>query len=226
MTAPEQDMLAESDEDLLVWMGWRADQAESAKAACSQFYTRHVEYLFRRLAKHREALGEHEIEDIVIEAFKKAYEKAGTYRPIGGVGGADRDAARRNVRAWLGGIAHNLVVDQLRRPDRALRLVGEWEPLEESIRPLGDGEFTPEHRRLHEALATLSQKERRVLEVTTQFLAPGEKHQRLPSGVAEDLAKSLDTTVDNIRQLRKRALDKLRVYMEQARQPIKQEGVV
>jgi DNA-directed RNA polymerase sigma subunit (sigma70/sigma32) len=117
-------------------------------------------------------------------------------------------------------------MDQLRRPDRALRLVGEWEPLEESIRPLGDGGFTPEHRLLHEALATLSEKERRVLEVTTQFSAPGEQHQRLPSGIAQDLAKALDTTVDNIRQIRKRALDKLRAYMGKAPQLAKQEGVV
>jgi RNA polymerase sigma factor (sigma-70 family) len=222
MAAPDHDIRAESDEDLLVWMSWRVDQTQTAKAACTELYARHVEYLFRRLAKHREAIGEHEIEDIVIESFKKAYEKARTYQPVGG---SNRDIARRNVRAWLGTIAHNLVMDQLRRPDRALRLVGEWEPLEESIRPLGDGEFTPEHRLLHEALATLSENERRVLEVTTQFMAPGEKHQRLPSGIAEDLAKSLHTTVDNIRQLRKRALDKLRMYMERARRPIKQEGV-
>ncbi len=223
MTAPDDDLQAESDEDLLLWMSWRTDQPEAAKAACTEFYNRHVGYLFRRLAKHRDSIGEHEIEDIVIEAFKRAYEKAATYEPVGT---SDRDVPRRNVRAWLGTIAHNLVMDQLRRPDSGLRLVGEWEPLEESIRPLGDGDFTPEHQLLHEALATLSANERRVLEVTTQFSAPGEKHQRLPNGVAQDLAKSLETSVDNIRQLRKRALAKLRAYMEKAKQPAQEEDVV
>lgn len=219
MGSPNHDVRAEKDEDLLVLMSWQTEHPDLARAACGEFYSRHVEYLYARLRKHRESVGEHGVEDLVMDAFKRAYEKAHTYSPIKS---SDPDAARRNVRAWLGTIASRLLQDQLRRPDSALKLVGDWESDEPLASNAAEASGGAEDQLIGKALATLTLNERRVVDVTMQYYAPGEKHQRLPSGVAEDLAASLDTSVENLRQLRKRAFDKLRDYVAKSRQAAEQ----
>lgn len=203
-------------------MSWQGDDQERAKAACGEFYERHSEYLYRRLAKHIPSIGEHAVEDLVMDAFKRAFEKAVTYVPLKD---ADPIAGRRNVRAWLGKIAHNLFQDYLRRPDARLKLVREWEPYEQKLVADSDLSSGSDDELLHLALATLAPDERRVVDMTMQHLAPGEKHQRLPNGVAEELAKSLDTTTDNVRQLRRRAYQKIREYFASARKTAEPRSV-
>jgi RNA polymerase sigma factor (sigma-70 family) len=67
---------------------------------------------------------------------------------------------------------------------------------------------------LDEAIDSLSEKEQRVLRTTFQYYQPGKQHQRLPNDVAEDLAKELGTTSDNVRQIRHRALEKIKEYIK------------
>ena len=69
-------------------------------------------------------------------------------------------------------------------------------------------------RLLDEAINNLSEKKQHVLRVTYQYNQPGRKHQRLPNHVAEEVAKTLNTTSDNIRQLRRRALREVNQYIK------------
>jgi hypothetical protein len=52
-----------------------------------------------------------------------------------------------------------------------------------------------------------------VVQVTAQWYQPDRDHQRLPNDVAADLAASLQTTPENIRQIRRRALKKIEAHL-------------
>jgi hypothetical protein len=52
-----------------------------------------------------------------------------------------------------------------------------------------------------------------VLRVTFQWYEPGREHQRLPNDVAADLADTLQTTPENLRQIRRRALRKIKAHL-------------
>jgi RNA polymerase sigma factor (sigma-70 family) len=223
MPFPDQDFRGESDEDLLVYMSLLPDDPDVARAACEEFYNRHSRYILAVIGRaHREMLGDQTVEDLVMETFRRVYEKAHTYKACGAM---DANGARRNVLAWVGAIAHNACADHYRHPDSGLQLVDDWEPVETLIVPTKVAGLSPNLQLVHEALATLSDRDRTVLLVTMQYYDPTRPHQRLPNEVAADLAKSFDTTQENIRKVRERALARLRKQIETAKQkdPVRSE---
>jgi DNA-directed RNA polymerase sigma subunit (sigma70/sigma32) len=46
------------------------------------------------------------------------------------------------------------------------------------------------------------------------YFRAGEEHQRLPNEVSAELARRWDTTSENVRAIRSRALKKLRSYLQ------------
>jgi DNA-directed RNA polymerase sigma subunit (sigma70/sigma32) len=74
---------------------------------------------------------------------------------------------------------------------------------------------------IREALATLSERERHVLRVTADWYQPDRVHQRVSKSEMSALARQLQTTAVNIRQIRKRAIDKIRDYIRSHEQPRK-----
>ena len=80
-----------------------------------------------------------------------------------------------------------------------------------------DKEFLWHHMKDHSVFAD---KEQMVIRVTFQWYRPGKPHQRLPNDVVADLAETLQTTSENLRQIRRRALIKIREFLlEQPRTP-------
>ena len=65
-----------------------------------------------------------------------------------------------------------------------------------------------------EALDTLSEKERDVLIVWAEYYRFGNKYQRLPDDISSSLAGRWNTTPENVRQIRKRAIDKIKKHVE------------
>lgn len=217
MPLPDQDVRAECDEDLLVYMSWRSDHPELAQAACGEFYERHKLYLYAVILRsHGRSLGREGVSDLTTETFIRVFERAQTYKPCDS---ADVDVQRQNVRAWVGAIANNLCLDHFRDPDTRLVLVDEWA---EDTEPTHRGEeeerieFSDELRLIHEAMATLTDREQEVLRVTMAYRKNDGSQERLPNDVAEDLARSFDTTGANIRKIRERAMKKVREFVEAA----------
>ena len=215
---PAQDARAEpadeSDADLLIYMSMADDDAAGARAAWEEFYRRHCAYLYAVcLRAYGDLLGgEPGAADLVAEAFMRAYEHADTF-DAGGV--ADGDALRRQVRAWLGRIAHRLAQTVLRGRGRLpTRLLehDQWQQIAEGER--GDPADSPRARLAREALLSLTEREQMVLCATFQWYQPGQEHQRLPNDVAADLSETLQTTPENLRQVRRRALRKVRAYID------------
>jgi RNA polymerase sigma factor (sigma-70 family) len=202
----------DSDTDLLTYMSWRETDAANARAAGGAFYDRHLRYVFVvcRNAAQRYFLGDDCVDDLVSETFQRVYEHAGMFT-TGGI--TDVDQLRMRVRSWLGAIARNVVNDELRgrqttpernlSPDAWLRRPQEVAPDESALALLVS-------RSLEEAL---DDREREVIRVTYQGYKPGAEHQRLSNEDVAALAKSLQTTPDNLRKIRRNALLKIQTYV-------------
>lgn len=224
MPAPVHDFHAEGDEDLLAWMSMRDEEPELAQAGCDEFYQRHLNYVYTVVRRAFQTLvGEAAVDDLVSDTFGRVFERAGTYTPCGA---PDANGKRQNVLAWVGKIALNVGADYLRDPNTRLEFVDDWEPVEPQMVSRDGGTLSIEAQWAGEALESLPVRERTILLATLQHYVVGAENQRLPNGVAEDLARTYQTTPVNIRQIRKRALAKVRKYVEDARlkAPVRSEA--
>ena len=211
----------ETDADLLVYMAMASDDPPVAREAWDVFYRRHVGYLYAvcRRSYARWLGGEAGVGDLVADTFKRAFEHAGTFDAEGVT---DADRLRRRVRAWLGRIAQRLMQTALREAGRLPLRYAEPENWAELAPEPVDGpggetgeSVGPEVAAAREAMALLTEAEQTVLRVTLQWYRPERDHQRLPNDVAEDLARTLGTTPENLRQIRRRALRKVKQHVEE-----------
>jgi RNA polymerase sigma factor (sigma-70 family) len=199
----------ESDGDLLVYMTMAEEDPPTARAAWEEFYRRHAEYLYAVCVRAYGPLlgGQAGVCDLVADTFRRAYEKADKFDAQGI---SDPERLRRRTRAWLGRIAQRLAQTVLRgrhRMPTAFLEPEQWRQV--AGPPRSEGASSDEVRRVQEALLSLSEREQLVLRVTLQWYDPGRVHQRLPNEVAADVARTLRTTPENLRQIRRRALKKV-----------------
>jgi len=208
----------ETDADLLVCMSLGTDDPAASRSAWEEFYSRHARYLYAVSLRAYAALlgGEAGVCDLVADTFRRAYEHAGTFD---GGGVTDPERQRLRTRTWLGRIAQRLAQSTLRGQSRTpMRFLdqGEWQNVAQPRPRAADDAARTE--RVREALMALSERERLVLRVTLQWYRPGEEHQRLPNDIAADLAHTLQTTPENLRQIRRRAMRKVAARLTEARQ--------
>jgi RNA polymerase sigma factor (sigma-70 family) len=183
-----------------------------ARAAQSQFYRRHVSYLYAAVSKHLSsllALSRQSAEDLVHDTFERAFARAETFSRDGIV---DPERLRRRARAWLARIAHNLLANTLAAPAELPDSVDEDTLI--AVEPPSEASCSRELDRLTRALDALSEREQDVLRVSALYLRVGEPHQRLPNAVAAELASRWQTTSDNVRAIRSRAMKKLREHLD------------
>jgi RNA polymerase sigma factor (sigma-70 family) len=207
----------ERDEDLLLLMAWKAEDPEEANAAFTRFYQRHVRYLYAHcLRAYADDLGHDGVEDLVHRTFWRAFEKAATFTPMNG-----EDATGRRARAWLGRIAQRLMLTEKKRDKRRIQLVtGSCDVVDNCPdRYVAYRELTREEdvvrRGMNEAL---SERERLVLESYASYYDPESEQQYPPDDVVGELCELLQTTKENIRQIRCRALRKLKNFITSQQQ--------
>jgi RNA polymerase sigma factor (sigma-70 family) len=203
----------DSDEDLLFFMGMKDEDPFNAKQAWAEFYSRHVEYLHRAcLYAYGNTLGEPGVEDLVHNTFIRAYERASTFQASDQKGNPDSE--RAHVRAWLGKIAENLLRDSFRRTCTLTLVTDDELDLENSRNePRHSEESSTEIQGMAEALSTLTEKEQDILRLTALWYRPG-KELRIPPDELQKLASVYSTTAVTIRQIRKRAIEKVKTYIE------------
>lgn len=202
-----------SDGELLGVVARRTEDPARARAAEATFYARHVRYLYGVLLRHKRNLlyvAGMSAEDLVQETFHRAFDRARTFEADTTL---DEDRQRQRVCAWLGRIATNLLVDQLERHREVsaspyLEQVG-CAGLDEELPP----SQSPMARLVADGLDQLTERERDVLRVSALYYRAGD-HQRLPNDVSAELAGRWDTTNENIRAIRVRAMKKLKAYVE------------
>ena len=203
------DLRHENDEDLLIYMSMRADDPAVARAAWAEFFRRHAKYLYRRCRRFtKNVLDEAGTNDLVQETLIRAYDRAGTFN---GAGIKDTQRLERRTRAWLGRIALNIFRDILRdREGRREVPLDENDPAPEP-EPRQTSLTSARRQLIDEAIDSLSEREQIVLRTVFQYFEPG---KNLPRPVIEDLANSLKTTSDNLRQIKSRALRKINQYIK------------
>jgi len=202
----------DSDADLLGYMSLAADDPAGAKAAWAEFYRRHVRYLYAVCLRAYGPLlgGEAGVADLVAETFKRVYEHADKFDAVGLT---DPDQLRLRTRAWLGRIAQRLAQTALRGRSRMPTKLFDhdyWQSVSQQDVPAGDSKTSG---RVRAAIESLDEREQIVIRTTFQWYQPDKQHQRLPNDVAADLAANLATTPENLRQIRRRAMRKIREYL-------------
>ena len=202
---------AASDAVLLTLMAQRHTDAATARLAWEEFYHRHCAYLYN-VACRVGIVNASDCYDLVHETFLRVFEKANTFK---GDGTTDSAQSRRQVRAWIGRIAHNIFQDMLRRlkGDRAaaIRLQDDAKIRPQAVGP--DDPPSPVLQAILQAIDSLSEREQEIIRVTWQYYTPGQKQQRLPHDVVARLARDLNTTPENLRKIRQRAVRKIKAML-------------
>ena len=204
---------------LLAVMARAAEDQDRADAAWKIFYVRYGGWLWWKCRQAALALGgETWVDDIFLETMEAVYLKAGKFRVAPDSTAEDTEAL---LKGWLGTITNNKLQRRLEgRRDEVTVSEEQWMRLNPVREKQADVEAetggpSPEQKAFSEAFASLSEREQTVLRVTFQYHRFGSEFQRLSNEVTKDLASQLGTTPENLRAIRKRALDKLRARFPQ-----------
>ena len=216
------DLSNASDDRLLALMGQKNDRY-GFEAAWVEFHRRHSAYLYRVCLKACRHGDRHEgARDLANATFKRVLEAKARFAPPDGV---TAEVMSRLVRAWLGRIATRLAADEARVGcvEEPIHLGHEeWQDIRE--RPEGAAsQSTPEvYRILSEEL---DEREQDVIRTSFMAYDPDRENQKRSTDDVQTLAAKWNTTPENIRQIRKRALDKLRKAIPARRSVASGEGV-
>lgn len=217
--AHENGLDTECDEDLLVFMSLRDDDPATAKAAWAVFHTRHVRFVYgqcwRVFYQHlRGRYDNHAIremaKDFVADVMVKVHNRAETFKLEGS---REPEQMRRQVRAWIGTIARNMVRSWLSSGQYESG-VGGLEGLDGSIEEDGENVPNPVQECVRRLIDSLPDKERAVLLTYLQFLDPKTGTGRLPNEESKQLAERLGLTTASLRQIKRRVMQRLKPEIE------------
>ncbi len=189
------------------------DHADAiARNAFGEFYQRHVTWLYRRLCRPC-AFGRlnsmDAVKDVVQDTLYSDYKGAPTFDPKRLT---DPRRLEGLVRGWLGGIANRVIADMLRHSEPDVMEPARLES-RRAVWPNANPESASESpvvKALQEELEKLSPLQKDILATAELYYKPDTTYQRLPNGVAIELAEKHGTSLDNIRQVRRRTLANLR----------------
>ena len=204
--------LATASDGHLLWLMGRKEDTDLARAAWGAFYSRHVTFLYGVCSRaYARQLGTHGVEDLVAETFRRVYTHGALTYQSDVLEGSEVQLHR--VQSWLTTIAQRLACDILGgcRLERIHFEQEEWQEVPaKTDEPVS--EITADVCRVMQS--TLTDREEDVLRTTYHWYDPTKEHQKLPEAVLSSLAKRWNTTPDNIRQIRSRALRKLKDALE------------
>jgi len=216
-------MEKESDGTLLYYMSCRSGPADIAlsDAAGREFHRRHMGALVGRCARIcRKAGATNGFEKILaVTTLAKAVERADRFTDAPGASNEGR-----RTQGWLGSIAHNLLIDSLRNPNRPGPITGAKDELPSEDYSDGDlaallcdGQALPRNREtirlVREAIPTLPERTQAVLVQTVLQRTHSPKGTYMYRGSAATLAERLGTTPENVRRIRKNGLKALASYI-------------
>lgn len=194
-----------SDEDLFAAMSLKTEDEKEAQNAFAIFYDRYGKSLWNLClsvcSKLRIANKEEVAKDIFSNTMMKVYTSA------------SYDSSKAKVTTWLSRIAKNELVNSLRAE------VGKPIILDEEIlnnfynnKDQDEEVVLPEKEILNAALDSLTERERHIL-MTYMLYSDGRKH--LPNDVLQGLMEQYETTADNVKHIKSRALAKIKAHIKQ-----------
>jgi RNA polymerase sigma factor (sigma-70 family) len=214
------EMEDQTDEDLIVIMSFKDEDPAAARGAWEEFYTRHYAEVFRRIwlwICNRGPLDEDRAQYLVLEAFRALFEsKAAKYEPVGG----ERTRQDRNAKAWFFRIVQNTINDEFRHTQPIYgKVVSLSDESGIEIADLENGSelfpYEEKVQRMGAILDSLSERDKKIAMTIASAINydTGKQHRMSPREI-HDLAEALETTPENVRQLRKRLKEKIRSVFE------------
>jgi RNA polymerase sigma factor (sigma-70 family) len=193
-----------------------ADSSQ-AREAWSFFYLRHYQFLYRVCtSRYGYPLGLAGVSDLVQDAFINAFNGAHTFNHAEQCGASEQEL---KCRGWLLAIVQNLVRQRYRgQPEVCLVDDGELDALAGSSNGNPDQIEPPQRERLRllkSGFELLSDAEQTVLRATMLWWQADRQHQRMPESAMRELSKQIGKSPETIRQLRLRALRKLKKYVNE-----------
>jgi RNA polymerase sigma factor (sigma-70 family) len=207
----------EQSEDLLVIIAMQEDEPQAAQQAFNEFHRRFKDYVWKvavSLARDIHDPNQEEItrdifNDTFLDVFQN-YAKESYFDP------ARCTDIEKGIKAWLSGIARN----HFRRMIEAVQKASRMSYLDAfPERPFFDPDDTdkgemadpPSMIALKRALQTLSDRDQEILLIAVQF----EEEGRLPKAMKQTLCEKYGLSPDSLRQVKKRAKEKIEKYMQE-----------
>lgn len=199
--------------ELFLSMALKEDNRKDAEKAFCEFYTRYKNYLFtivKNACEPWEMYGDELIEYVYDNTFLKVFEKAESFLIIEDI---PFERQENRMKSWLGKIAQTEMFillrqfkDEKEKIDYHDDMTFLEEPEEEIIQ-----QKTEDFLLAEKALRSLSERDRHIL-VTYLMFEDGNK--KLPSNEVQRLGETWDILPDNMRQIKKRSLEKVKIYIE------------
>ncbi len=203
----------ESLADLFLSMAMKEDNPQAGEKAYNDFYYRYKNYLYtiiKKACKSWEMYGNDLVEATFENTLLTVYAKAESFIVIERIPIENQE---RRMKAWLGKIANNEMLKLLRdsrtEKDKVeyIEDLTFFEDIYEDIEVPKSQDILLAER----ALNSLSERERDIL-VTYLMFQDGNK--QLPRDEIQKLSDIWNVHSDNLRQIKKRAMSKLEMYMK------------
>ena len=172
-------MIAENDKPAA---GVEREKEDRLVRLYEEYFPKIARYVFVHTGDKTES------EDIASEVFLKALDSLNNYQERG-----------LPMQAWLFRIAHNLVVDHLRKAERYKKILLEKTDVPDMTDPAAEAEISLEMLRVNQAMKDLTEDQREVVRM------------RFFGGLtSRETAEALNKSDGAVREMQRAALEKLR----------------
>ena len=203
--------------ELFLLMAMKEDNRQEAEEAFSKFYNLYKDYLYtvvKKVCKYWQMYGDDLIQDVHQNTFLAVYENAESFIQIENV---PFERQERHLKAWLGTIAKNEMLQLLRKQKEDKEKTTYLPDLSyfddkeiENVLLMSENMLLVE-----KALNSLNERDRDIL-ITYLMFEDGNK--KLPSEEIQRLSDLWDVLPDNMRQIKKRSIEKVKKYIETYKQ--------
>lgn len=209
-TVTLQPLTNEALADLFLAMAMKEEDRQNAEKAFIEFYNRYKSFLYtviKKACKSWEMYGDELIKTVFDNTFLTVFDKAETFLTLDDV---PFERQEKRMKAWLSQIAKNEMLQLLRqyRTDKIeftddLSFIERIENETEEI-------ISEDILLAEKALQTLSERDRNIL---VTYLTYEDGNKKLPSVEIQKLADMWGVLPDNMRQIKKRSLAKLKIFI-------------
>ncbi|PIF05302.1 MAG: hypothetical protein CSA36_07570 [Draconibacterium sp.] len=199
--------------DLFLSMAMKEDDSQGAEKAFAEFYNRYKNYLYTVVLNACKAwtmYGDDLVQSVHQNTFLIVYEKAESFLQIEEV---PFEQQEKRMKSWLARIAQREMYKLLRELKEEKENMDYHDDITlfESSDEEHKVQKSEDFLLVERALNSLGEKSRNIL-VTYLMFEDGNK--KLPSEEIQRLAEIWDVLPDSLRQIKKRALEKVKKYIE------------
>jgi RNA polymerase sigma factor (sigma-70 family) len=199
--------------DLFLSMAMKDDDRQNAEKAFTEFYNRYKRFIYtviKKACKPWEMYGQELIDTVFESTFLNVYEKAEIFMIVDEI---PFERQERRLKSWLSQVAKNEMLQLLRqyRIDKDKIEYSDDLSFIEIIDSETEEIKSDDILLAEKALQTLSERDRNIL-VTYLMYENGNK--KLPSIEIQKLADMWGVLPDNLRQIKKRSLAKLEIFIK------------